>query len=141
MREVFSSAADTELGALFYNGKEAYPIRMLEEMGHQQLPTVLVTNNLELPLTPSNKSAPKQWNDFIGSLTVRQGQLHVIWRPGKQNLANYFSKHHPASHHRAIRQHHLYEPRSPDRPASNNYYACLQELPSHSYTMLLPFLA
>ena len=72
---------------------------------------------------------------------VRQGRFHVIWRPGKQNLAKYFSKHHPASHHRAIRQHHLYEPRSPDRPASNNYYACLQELPSHSYTMLLPFLA
>jgi hypothetical protein len=46
MREVLSSAAETELGGLFYNGKEAVPERItLEELGHQQPPTPMVTDN------------------------------------------------------------------------------------------------
>jgi hypothetical protein len=37
MREVLSSAAEAELGALFHNGKDACPLRIaLEEMGHPQ---------------------------------------------------------------------------------------------------------
>jgi hypothetical protein len=32
-----------------------------------------------------------------------QGQLRYYWRVGTQNLANYFTKHHPASHHKANR--------------------------------------
>ena len=32
-----------------------------------------------------------------------QGQFRYYWRPGTQNLADYFTKHHPASHHTAVR--------------------------------------
>ncbi len=32
-----------------------------------------------------------------------QGQCRYYWRPGTQNLADYFTKHHPASHHQANR--------------------------------------
>jgi hypothetical protein len=32
-----------------------------------------------------------------------QGQFRYYWRPGPQNLADYFTKHHPASHHKANR--------------------------------------
>ena len=40
MREVLSSAAEAELGALFHNAKEACALRIaLEEMGHPQPPT------------------------------------------------------------------------------------------------------
>ena len=46
MREVLSSAAEAELGALFYNAKNACPIRVtLEELGHPQPPTPLQTDN------------------------------------------------------------------------------------------------
>lgn len=46
MREVLSSAAEAELGALFHNGKEACPLRMaLEEMSHPQPATPMATDN------------------------------------------------------------------------------------------------
>ncbi len=30
----------------------------------------------------------------------QQGQFKIYWRPGKTNSADYFTKHHPPSHHR-----------------------------------------
>ena len=46
LKEVCSSAAESELAALFHNGKDACPIRTaLEEMRHPQPPTPMVTNN------------------------------------------------------------------------------------------------
>ena len=32
-----------------------------------------------------------------------QEQLYFYWRSGKLNYADYFTKHHPAAHHRSIR--------------------------------------
>ncbi len=34
-----------------------------------------------------------------------QGQFHYYWRPGTQNLADYFTKHHPATHHKITSYH------------------------------------
>jgi hypothetical protein len=31
-----------------------------------------------------------------------QGQFCYYWRPGTQNLADYFTKHHPTSHHKSV---------------------------------------
>jgi hypothetical protein len=31
-----------------------------------------------------------------------QDQYHFYWRPGTQNLADYWTKHHPASNHKAF---------------------------------------
>jgi hypothetical protein len=31
-----------------------------------------------------------------------QNQYQFYWRPGTQNLADYWTKHHPASHHKAF---------------------------------------
>ena len=31
-----------------------------------------------------------------------QGQFRYYWRPGTQNLAYYFTKHHPATHHKTV---------------------------------------
>ena len=38
-----------------------------------------------------------------------QGQFDITWVPGKYNLADYFTKHHPGSHHRRVRPIYLYE--------------------------------
>jgi hypothetical protein len=35
---------------------------------------------------------------------VTQGHFTVTWRPGKTNLADFFTKAHPASHQREMRQ-------------------------------------
>jgi hypothetical protein len=32
-----------------------------------------------------------------------QGQFKIYWRPGKNNLADYFTKHHPPLHHVNVR--------------------------------------
>jgi hypothetical protein len=34
---------------------------------------------------------------------VIQDQFHIYWSKGRDNLAHYFTKHHPVSHHRALR--------------------------------------
>jgi hypothetical protein len=34
---------------------------------------------------------------------VRQKQFDVYWRPGKDNLGDYHTKHHPAQHHQDMR--------------------------------------
>jgi hypothetical protein len=52
---------------------------------------------------------------------VRQGQFKIYWSKGQTNRADYFSKHHPASHHQAIRSTYLYSPTNPAR----NYFDCL----------------
>ena len=36
---------------------------------------------------------------------VRQGQFIVYWRNGDSNRADYFSKHHPATHHKKFKMH------------------------------------
>jgi hypothetical protein len=32
-----------------------------------------------------------------------QDQLKIYWQPGKMNLADYFTKHHPPNHHTNVR--------------------------------------
>ena len=46
IKHATSSAAEAELGGLFFNMKDAAPIRAaLEEMGHPQPPTAIVVDN------------------------------------------------------------------------------------------------
>ena len=54
---------------------------------------------------------------------VRQGQFHIFWRKGSLNKADYFTKHHPATHHQAIRSSYLFEPGDPNQ----NFFACRQD--------------
>jgi hypothetical protein len=70
MREVLSSASEAELAALFYNGKEGAPLRItLEELGHKQPPTPMVTDNSSMASGITND--PKLWIcDSIGFETA-----------------------------------------------------------------------
>jgi hypothetical protein len=54
---------------------------------------------------------------------VRQGQFQVYWGKGSHNKADYFTKHHPASHHKAIRSTYLH---SSDNP-TKKYFDCLDD--------------
>ena len=104
-----SSAAEAELGALFINAKEAVYIRqILTEMGHPQPPTPIQTDNSTAEGIVNLKVQPK----CTKSMDMRfhwlrdreaQQQFRFYWKPGKTNLADYFTKHHTPSHHKNVR--------------------------------------
>jgi hypothetical protein len=108
VRAVMSSAADAELGALFINAKTAVSMRQtLNELGHPQPRTPIQTDNATAHALLTNKILPKA----LKAMDMRfhwlqcrdaQGQFHYYWRPGTQNLADYFTKHHPATHHNSV---------------------------------------
>ena len=109
IKAVMSSAAEAELGALFINAKEAVYIRnMLMEMGHNQPPTPIQTDNSTAEGVINNKIQPKRTKSMdmrFNWLRCReaQEQFRFFWRPGGQNLADYWKKHHPAAHHQNMR--------------------------------------
>jgi hypothetical protein len=123
MREVLSSAAEAELGALFHNAKEVCPIRTsLEELGHAQPPTPMQTDNSTATVKQKRSKAIDM--RFYGvSHRVRQKQFHIFWQKGSFSRNNYFTKHHPASHHQTVRPFYLHTPNS----RTDNYYKCLQD--------------
>jgi hypothetical protein len=106
IRAVMSSAAEAELGALFINAKTAVAMRQtLIELGHPQPRTPMQTDNAIAHALLTNKIQPKKLKAMDMSfrwLKCReaQGQFRYYWRPGTQNLADYFTKHHPAAHHK-----------------------------------------
>jgi len=109
IKAVMSSAAEAELGALFINAKTAVSMRRtLEELGHLQESMPIQTDNLTAHALLTNKILPKalkamdmrfHWLRCRGA----QDQYQFYWRPGTQNLADYWTKHHPASHHKLFR--------------------------------------
>ena len=106
---VMSSAAEAELGALFINAKEAvYIRRILSEMGHPQPRTPIQTDNSTAEGVINSRIRPKRTKAMDMRFEwlldrQQQGQFKIYWRPGKTNLADYFTKHHPPSHHRNVR--------------------------------------
>jgi hypothetical protein len=83
MWEIVSSAAEAKLGALFHNGKEACPICVaLEEMGHPQALTPIVTNNSTTSSIANdtiNLSKAMDMRFYWVCDHVRQGQFHIKW--------------------------------------------------------------
>ena len=79
----------------------------LEEMGHPQTCTPIQTNNSTAHALLTNKILPKS----LKAMDMRfhwlhcreaQDQYRFNWRSGMQNLVDYWTKHHPASHHKAF---------------------------------------
>jgi hypothetical protein len=120
IKSVMSSAAEAELGALFINAKIAVSMRKtLEELGHPQTRTPIQTDNSTAHALLTNKILPKA----LKAMDMRfhwlrcrdaQGQFRYYWRPGTQNIADYWTKHHPASHHTAFRPQILTSPSDPE---------------------------
>ena len=102
---VMSSAAEAELGALYINAREAIPMRhLLEEMGHKQPPTPIQTDNSTAHGVVTNNIQPRRTKAMdmrFHWLRCRdsQNQFRYYWRPGTDNRADYWTKHHCAAHH------------------------------------------
>ena len=98
-----------ELGALFFNMKDATPFReALEEMGHPQPPTPIVVDN-STAAGVANKTVKQRRSKAMDMRfywvqdRIEQKQFLVYWRKGAENLADYFTKHHPARYHVQMR--------------------------------------
>ena len=110
IKHVMSSATEAELAALYIMAREAVYIRIiLEEMGHKQPPTPIQTDNAMAEAVVNAKIQPKRTKAMdmrFHWLRDRecQQQFKFYWRPGKQNHADYWTKHHSAAHHINIRK-------------------------------------
>ena len=112
-----SSATEAELGALFIVAKEAvYTRTILKEMGHKQPATPIQTDNSAAEGVINSKITPKRTKAMdmrFYWLRDRQTleQFRFFWRAGKLNLADYWTKHHLAMHHKQVRPEFLTEKR------------------------------
>jgi hypothetical protein len=105
IKNVMTSAAEAEMGALYINAREAVHMRItLEEMGHPQPPTPMQTDNTTaLGVITNNirKKQSKAWDMRMYWLREHetQKQFRFYWRAGPTNKADYETKHHAPSHH------------------------------------------
>ncbi len=108
IRAVMSLATEAKLGALFINAETAVSMQCtLKEMGHPQTCIPIQTNNSTAHALLTNKYMPralKAMDMRLHWLRCRkaQNQYCFYWRPGTQKLADYWTKHHPASHHKVF---------------------------------------
>jgi hypothetical protein len=105
-----SSAAKAENGALYKNARKGVKERnILEEMAHTQPHTPVQTDNLtadsiiNLRVQPKRTKAMDMLFHWLCDRCVNQKQFRFYWRPGTLMRADYWTKHHPPSHHRHMR--------------------------------------
>jgi hypothetical protein len=110
MKNVMSSASVAETGALFHNGQEAAHIQqILKELGREQTqPTRITTDNSTADGFANDRTKIKRSKAMDMRFhwiqdRVSQGQFTVHWQKGSDNLADYFTKHHPPAHHILMR--------------------------------------
>jgi hypothetical protein len=118
IKNVVASAAESEVGASFHNAKSGAPIRVtLTELGHTQPPTPLRTDNstaygIVNETIKQKRSKAMEMRYHWLTDKVCQKQFDVYWLPGRENLADYHTKHHSAQHHKDIRHLILHEANS-----------------------------
>jgi hypothetical protein len=117
---VLASATEAELGACYFNAREGVAFRIiLDEMGHPQPPTPLQVDNscaagiVNDTVKQRRSKAIDMRFYWLKDRTV-QGQFHIHWRKGSDNLADYFTKHHSPMHHRRMRTRYLLHLHKPD---------------------------
>ena len=109
MKFVLASASEAETGGMFYNCQDAVSLRTtLAEIGHPQ-PATRVRGDNSTAIGIANKKIKQRRSKAIDMrfywLQDReaQSQFKFYWDKGDGNLADYFTKHHSVTHHRAMR--------------------------------------
>ncbi len=132
IRGVPASAAEAETLGLFVNAQEAIPmITALEEMGHKQplAGNPLETDNstadgiLKAQVRMKCSKAFDMRHHWLKDRVARK-QFNLCCAPGKANRADYYSKHHPPSHHKIMRPQCLQRPQGrPNDPHARVCYS------------------
>ena len=113
MKNVLASATEAEIGALFLNCQQAEMLRTtLAELGHPQQKTTIITDNLtanNIINGTAKQRRTKAMDMRYNWIVDRQTRQHflVSWQPGKENWADYFTKHHSTVHHKRLRSTYL----------------------------------
>ena len=112
LRHAVSSAAEAETAALFHNAKTAIEIRRtLEALNHPQPPTPMKTDNstaLGFVRNLVNQKRSKSWDMRFHWLREKNNKdLQVYWAPGKNNHADYYTKHHSPTYHKQVRERYI----------------------------------
>ena len=109
LRNVMTSAAEAETGALHHNGIAAIPLRITcEEMGYTQGPTYFKTDNDTAKgflNSTIRKKKSKAWDMKYHWMKQKiiDKIFSVYWDRGVNNNGDYFTKHHPPTHHKVTR--------------------------------------
>ena len=91
IKNVMSSAAKAELGALYIMAREAvYIWQILQELGHKQPRTPMQTDNATADVVANAKVLPKRTKAMdmrfhLLRCRVAQRMIKVFWRPGITN--------------------------------------------------------
>ena len=105
LKHVVASAAEAEFRGLFHNGQTLVPLIItLHELGFTQPPTPIKTDNSAaegiVTATVRQKSSKAMDMQFYWMKDrVKQKDSFVHWKPGSQNMGDYFTKHHPIIPH------------------------------------------
>ncbi len=106
---VVAAASEAEYAALFLNGQTGVGLRStLADLGYPQSATPIIADNTTA-CGIANRTSKIRKSKAIDMRfhwirdRVAQGQFIVTWQPGGSNLADYFTKTHPARHYIAMR--------------------------------------
>ena len=109
LRHVVSSAAEAEVAGIYHNATKAIVIRrVLIALGHPQPPTPIKTDNSTATgfvYDNIHQKRSKSWDMQYYWLRDKMNQrlFNLYWDKGSNNHADYSTKHHPTSYHRATR--------------------------------------
>jgi hypothetical protein len=109
IKNVVASAAESEVGACFHNAQSGAPLRVtLTKLGHIKPLTPLRTDNSTAfgilnETIKQKRSKAMDMRYYLLTDRVRLKQFDVYWRPGRENLGDYHTKHHSAQHHKYMR--------------------------------------
>jgi hypothetical protein len=102
INNMVASAAESEVGSCFQNAQIGAPIRIaLIELGHKQPVTPLWKDNstafgiLNETINQNISKAMDMRHHWLID-RVRQKQFDAYWRPGRENLGDWHTKHHSA---------------------------------------------
>jgi hypothetical protein len=115
IKNVVASAAEAEVAGLFINAQDAVPERTtLIELGHPQPATPIRTDNSTANgiingTIKQKRSKAIDMRFYWLKDRAAQNQFKIFWAPGSVNLADYFTKIHPPSHHKKVRPIYLYD--------------------------------
>ena len=103
---VTASAGESEYGTLFMVAQKSCPHRnTLDDIGYPQPPTQIIVDNefakgLANDQIKAKRSKAIDMRFHFVRDRVRQKQFEVIWKPGKDNLADFFTKAQPVWRHK-----------------------------------------
>jgi hypothetical protein len=116
MEVALSSTTKAETGTAFFNAKDGVPLRLcLAKMGHPPQPStpLQVDNNCAAGIINRTikqcRSKAMDMHFYWLQDQVDHQQFHIYWRKGSDNLADYFTKHHPPLHHHCMRSKYVLE--------------------------------